>query len=71
MQYLIILSIILSIIIVIILLMTLIFYIRDNIIHYDIVFSNIDPDCRLKRFGCCNDKITARLDQDGTNCRGF
>ena len=27
--------------------------------------------CLYKRFGCCPDKLTARLDQDGTNCRGF
>jgi hypothetical protein len=67
MQYL----IIFSIIIVIILIISFILYVRDNIIHHNIVFSDIDPNCRLKRFGCCNDKITARLDQDGTNCRGF
>lgn len=67
MQYL----IIFSIIIVILLIIIFILCVRDNIIHNDIIFSDIDPDCRLKRFGCCNDKITARLDQDGTNCRGF
>ena len=28
-------------------------------------------NCLDTRFGCCNDKITPRLDQRGTNCRGF
>ena len=31
----------------------------------------IDTDCKYKRWGCCNDKLTTRLDPDGTNCRGF
>jgi uncharacterized protein YxeA len=31
----------------------------------------IEADCKYKRWGCCNDKLTTRLDQDGTNCRGF
>ena len=30
-----------------------------------------DTNCLYKRFGCCSDKITPKLDQDGTNCRGF
>ena len=27
-----------------------------------------DINCLYERYGCCNDKITPRLDQDGTNC---
>jgi len=25
--------------------------------------------CRM--YGCCSDKITPKLDEDGSNCRGF
>ena len=32
---------------------------------------DIHDNCLYKRFGCCNDKLTPKLDQDGTNCRGF
>jgi hypothetical protein len=31
----------------------------------------IKKDCKLTRWGCCKDKLTPKLDQDGTNCRGF
>lgn len=34
-------------------------------------FSDINDNCMYKRFGCCNDKLTPKLDQGGTNCRGF
>ena len=34
-------------------------------------FTNIDINCKYRRFGCCNDKITAKLDFMGSNCRGF
>ena len=27
--------------------------------------------CKWRRYGCCNDKITAKLDVFGSNCRGF
>jgi hypothetical protein len=33
--------------------------------------NNFDTNCINKRYGCCNDKITPKLDQEGTNCRGF
>ena len=39
---------------------------RDNPI-----FSDIKTSCLYDRFGCCNDHITPRLDQQGSNCRGF
>jgi hypothetical protein len=32
---------------------------EDKIPHYD---------CNKSRYGCCNDRITTRLDQNGTNC---
>ena len=31
----------------------------------------IHAECKYKRWGCCNDNLTVRLDPDGTNCRGF
>ncbi len=27
--------------------------------------------CEYRRFGCCTDGITNRLDEFGSNCRGF
>jgi hypothetical protein len=27
--------------------------------------------CYWRRWGCCNDKITPKLDIFGSNCRGF
>lgn len=32
---------------------------------------DIKDDCKYRRYGCCNDKLTNKLDQEGTNCRGF
>jgi hypothetical protein len=32
---------------------------------------NIEAGCKYKRYGCCNDNLTTKLDQNGTNCRGF
>jgi hypothetical protein len=37
----------------------------------DIKFSNINTECKYRRFGCCDDKITPKLDFMGSNCRGF
>jgi hypothetical protein len=34
-------------------------------------FTNINTDCKYRRFGCCKDKITPKLDFMGSNCRGF
>jgi len=34
-------------------------------------FTNIETDCKYRRFGCCKDKITPKLDFMGSNCRGF
>ena len=31
----------------------------------------VKKDCKLTRWGCCNDRLTPKLDQDGSNCRGF
>ena len=27
--------------------------------------------CLYKRWGCCPDKLTTKLDPQGSNCRGF
>lgn len=32
---------------------------------------NINTGCLYKRYGCCKDKLTPKLDQFGSNCRGF
>ena len=34
-------------------------------------FTNINTDCKYRRFGCCQDKLTPKLDFMGSNCRGF
>jgi predicted Holliday junction resolvase-like endonuclease len=31
----------------------------------------VQENCKLTRWGCCNDKLTTRLNSNGTNCRGF
>ena len=64
-------SILLTVIIIIILIVFLLLGYYFYTINKEPEFSDINDDCRYKRFGCCNDKLTPRLDQDGTNCRGF
>jgi len=31
----------------------------------------VKKNCKLARWGCCKDKLTPKLDIDGSNCRGF
>ena len=31
----------------------------------------INDNCLYKRFGCCNDKLTPKLDEDGSNCKFY
>jgi len=33
--------------------------------------NNHNISCYWRRWGCCNDKITPKLDIFGSNCRGF
>jgi hypothetical protein len=42
-----------------------------NLIQDNIKFSNIKTGCLYKRWGCCPDKLTTKLDPQGSNCRGF
>ena len=61
-------------IIIIITIIILFFIILLSFIYYfyninkQPTFSNINDNCLYRRFGCCNDKLTPKLDQDGTNC---
>ena len=32
-------------------------------------FSDIKDECIYNRHGCCDDNLTTKLDQQGTNCR--
>ena len=60
--------IIILIIIILVILYKLIkkIFIKNYIVNNN---DNIkDINCLYERYGCCNDKITPRLDQDGTNC---
>ena len=34
-------------------------------------FDITNTDCKYQEHGCCNDKLTAKLDYQGSNCRGF
>jgi len=61
---------ILSIIFVILILLIFL-YIMKKDMCIEKEFSNIETNCLYRRWGCCNDKITPRLDPEGTNCRGF
>jgi len=33
--------------------------------------NNYNISCYWRRWGCCNDNITPKLDIFGSNCRGF
>ena len=33
--------------------------------------NNLNISCYWRRWGCCNDNITPKLDIFGSNCRGF
>ena len=44
-------------------------YIYYNI--NDVEFTDIRHGCLYNRYGCCNDKLTPKLDPFGSNCRGF
>ena len=37
----------------------------------NVIFSDIKTNCLYNRYGCCNDKLTPKLDPWGSNCRGF
>jgi hypothetical protein len=56
------------ILIIFILVLLIIYYLHKN--NY-IQFSNINDNCLYTRFGCCHDKLTPKLNDFGTNCRGF
>ena len=58
---------------ILIILILFIVYNTINSIKYNNneIDNMIKLNCLDTRFGCCNDKITPRLDQHGTNCRGF
>jgi hypothetical protein len=45
-------------------------YIKNHI-EDNIQYSSIERGCLSKRWGCCPDKLTTKLDPQGTNCRGF
>ena len=65
------------IIIIILIILLLLLFIKifntyyPNSICNEIKFSDINTDCKYRRWGCCNDKLTPKFDNEGTNCRGF
>jgi len=44
---------------------TLAINIKDMI---DPEFSFVNTNCKYRRWGCCRDNLTPKLDQNGTNC---
>jgi hypothetical protein len=36
-----------------------------------VTFADINTDCKYRRYGCCPDNLTPKLDTFGSNCRGF
>lgn len=62
-------KVIISVIMVILVLLLFIFLIVNTCGY--IKFSDIEVSCYYKRWGCCKDKLTEKLDPLGTNCRGF
>jgi hypothetical protein len=42
-----------------------------NYITNNIKYTTIKTGCLYKRWGCCPDKLTTKLDPQGSNCRGF
>ena len=45
--------------------------IEKYIIENNIKFSIIKTGCLYQRWGCCPDKLTPKLDPEGSNCRVF
>ena len=68
---------IISIFLIIIIILILIYFIfkilRIAYTKYTVkqLQDKVKKDCKLTRWGCCNDSLTPKLDQDGSNCRGF
>ena len=62
--------IIIFIILIIIILLYLLYYkfLKDQNMTY---VSLEETGCLYNRFGCCGDKVTPKLDEQGSNCRGF
>jgi hypothetical protein len=59
------------IIILIIILIIIIVLVKINSPYYiDNEFTDFETGCKPTRYGCCNDKITTKLDTWGSNCYG-
>ena len=54
-----------AILIIIIIILLLSIYNKFNMKQF------YQVSCRWRRYGCCNDKITPKLNIFGSNCRGF
>lgn len=55
------------ILIAVIILLIIIYFLTSKYCK-EIKFSNVETSCYYTRWGCCKDKITIKLDPDGTNC---
>ena len=71
MNLLIIIILILSMLVLIAVPFYLIYLIYLNNNTNNPTFTDIHNGCLYNRYGCCNDKLTPKLDEFGSNCRGF
>ena len=58
-------SLIIVILVIILIIMILVIYNKFLMRQF------YQVSCKWRRYGCCNDGITAKLDIFGSNCRGF
>lgn len=55
-------------IIVTIIIICIIITIYHLLFPLTVQFTTIETDCKYRRFGCCEDNITPKLDFMGSNC---
>lgn len=61
---------ILILIFIIILIIIIILFISNKVFNIN-NSNNYYISCYWRRWGCCNDNLTPKLDIVGSNCRGF
>jgi len=64
------LLLILFFIIIILIILIVLFKINNPCINDKYEFTDFETGCKPTRYGCCNDKITTKLDPWGSNCYG-
>jgi len=58
--------------IIIILCLILFYYISEtSVVNQEYNSTIQETECKDMRWGCCEDELTPKLDDQGSNCRGF